>query len=91
MSFVFNNFITCFHCGTTLLCLFSFPSFYLVSNVHLQPYEPQLFRLCVQCLAAVAKALPPDHTDTGCMSATEGKASTGTGQHFDPQPIDTSK
>lgn len=58
---------------------------------HLQPYEPQLFRLCVQCLAAVAKALPPDHTDGGCMSATEGKASADAGGQFDPQPIDTSK
>lgn len=61
------------------------------SNIHLQPYEPQLFRLCVECLAAVAKALPPDHADTGSMSAAEGKASADTGEQFDPQPIDTSK
>ncbi|XP_045927387.1 ryanodine receptor 2 [Micropterus dolomieu] len=55
-----------------------------------KPYDPQLFKLCVQCLAAVAKALPPDHMDSSCMSHTERKSSMGTEGHFDPQPIDTS-
>ncbi|XP_067466542.1 ryanodine receptor 2 isoform X2 [Thunnus thynnus] len=55
-----------------------------------KPYEPQLFRLCVQCLAAVAKALPPDHIDPGCASQTELKTSKDTDRHFDPQPVDTS-
>ncbi|XP_044070697.1 ryanodine receptor 2 isoform X3 [Siniperca chuatsi] len=55
-----------------------------------KPYEPQLFRLCVQCLAAVAKALPPDHMDSSCMSHTERKTSMDTEGHFDPQPVDTS-
>ncbi|KAM9345211.1 ryanodine receptor 2-like [Symphorus nematophorus] len=55
-----------------------------------KPYEPQLFRLCVQCLAAVAKALPPDHIDSSSMSHTEGRALMDTDGHFDPQPVDTS-
>ncbi|XP_071336383.1 ryanodine receptor 2 isoform X3 [Trachinotus anak] len=55
-----------------------------------KPYEPQLFRLCVQCLAAVAKALPPDHMDSSCVSQMEKKTSTDTDGHFDPQPVDTS-
>ncbi|XP_041645474.1 ryanodine receptor 2 [Cheilinus undulatus] len=55
-----------------------------------KPYEPQLFRLCVQCLAAVAKALPPDHIDSSCMSHIERKAFTETEGHFEPQPVDTS-
>nr|XP_046257248.1 ryanodine receptor 2 isoform X2 [Scatophagus argus] len=55
-----------------------------------KPYEPQLFQLCVQCLAAVAKALPPDHVDSTCMSLTDRKASVDTEGHFDPQPVDTS-
>ncbi|XP_056903963.1 ryanodine receptor 2-like isoform X5 [Takifugu flavidus] len=58
--------------------------------VNKKPYEPQLFRLCVQCLAAVANALPPDHSDTGYQSQAEGKASADTDGQFDPQPIDTS-
>ncbi|XP_051816036.1 ryanodine receptor 2 [Acanthochromis polyacanthus] len=55
-----------------------------------KPYEPQLFRLCVQCLAAVAKALPPDHMDPSCLSQMEKKNLMDTDGHFDPQPVDTS-
>ncbi|KAG7228617.1 hypothetical protein INR49_013303 [Caranx melampygus] len=55
-----------------------------------KPYEPQLFKLCIQCLAAVAKALPPDHIDTSCVSQMEKKSSMDTDGHFDPHPIDTS-
>uniref|UniRef100_A0A673CUD6 Ryanodine receptor 2b (cardiac) n=1 Tax=Sphaeramia orbicularis TaxID=375764 RepID=A0A673CUD6_9TELE len=55
-----------------------------------KPYEPQLFRLCVQCLAAVAKALPPDHMNPSSVSLTEKKASMDTDEDFDPQPVDTS-
>ncbi|XP_028459753.1 LOW QUALITY PROTEIN: ryanodine receptor 2 [Perca flavescens] len=55
-----------------------------------KPYEPQLFRLCVQCLAALAKALPPDHMDSSGVSHTERKASMDTEGHFDPMPVDTS-
>ncbi|XP_040906318.1 ryanodine receptor 2 [Toxotes jaculatrix] len=55
-----------------------------------KPYEPQLFRLCVQCLAAVAKAVPPDHMDSSCASQMEKKTSMDADEHFDPQPVDTS-
>ncbi|KAI9535566.1 Ryanodine receptor 2 [Dissostichus eleginoides] len=55
-----------------------------------KPYEPQLFGLCVQCLAAVSMALPPDHMDSSCVSDTERKTSMDTEGHFDPQPVDTS-
>nr|XP_043902413.1 ryanodine receptor 2-like [Solea senegalensis] len=53
-----------------------------------RPYEPQLFKLCIRCLAAVAKALPPDHMDS--VSPTERKSFMDTDGHFDPQPVDTS-
>ncbi|CAJ1067174.1 ryanodine receptor 2 [Xyrichtys novacula] len=55
-----------------------------------KPYEPQLFRLCVQCLAAVGKALPPDHKDPNCGSHRDRKTFMDTDEHFDPQPVDTS-
>ncbi|XP_065815894.1 ryanodine receptor 2 [Labrus bergylta] len=55
-----------------------------------KPYEPQLFPLCVQSLAAVAKAIPPDHMDSSCTPHSERKASTDTEGHFELQPIDTS-
>ncbi|XP_073337843.1 ryanodine receptor 2 [Pagrus major] len=54
-----------------------------------KPYEPQLFKLCIQCLAAVAKAVPPDHIDSSCLSNADKKASMDTEGHFDPQPVDT--
>ncbi|KAE8280778.1 Ryanodine receptor 2 [Larimichthys crocea] len=54
-----------------------------------KPYEPQLSKLCVQCLAAVAKALPPDHMDSSGVSHTDRKTSMDTEGHFDPQPVDT--
>ncbi|XP_068597641.1 ryanodine receptor 2-like [Brachionichthys hirsutus] len=53
-------------------------------------YEPQLFRLCVQCLSAVTKALPPDHVDSSCTSHMERNVSLDSEGHFDPQPVDTS-
>uniref|UniRef100_A0A3Q3G0A9 Ryanodine receptor 2b (cardiac) n=1 Tax=Labrus bergylta TaxID=56723 RepID=A0A3Q3G0A9_9LABR len=55
-----------------------------------KPYEPQLFPLCVQSLAAVAKAIPPDHMDSSCTPHSERKASTDTEGHFELQPVDTS-
>uniref|UniRef100_A0A665VDB3 Ryanodine receptor 2b (cardiac) n=1 Tax=Echeneis naucrates TaxID=173247 RepID=A0A665VDB3_ECHNA len=55
-----------------------------------KPYEPQLFKLCFQCLAAVVTALPPDHMDSSSMSQVEKKTLMDTDGHFDPQPVDTS-
>uniref|UniRef100_A0A3P8S6G8 Ryanodine receptor 2 n=1 Tax=Amphiprion percula TaxID=161767 RepID=A0A3P8S6G8_AMPPE len=52
--------------------------------------RPWQRRLCVQCLAAVAKALPPDHMDPSCLSQMEKKNLMDTDGHFDPQPVDTS-
>ncbi|KAF7669099.1 hypothetical protein LDENG_00247690 [Lucifuga dentata] len=55
-----------------------------------KPCESQLFGLCVQCLAAVVRALPPDHMDPCCVYQMDRKGSVDTDGHFDPQPIDTS-
>ncbi|XP_047459189.1 ryanodine receptor 2 isoform X2 [Mugil cephalus] len=55
-----------------------------------KPCTPQLFRLSVQCLAAVARALPPDHMDSSCSSQMERITSMEADGHFDPQPVDTS-
>ncbi|XP_061600533.1 ryanodine receptor 2 isoform X1 [Cololabis saira] len=51
-------------------------------------YMAQL--LCVQCLVAVAKALPPDHVEPGGLSQMERMSSMDTDGHFDPQPVVTS-
>ncbi|XP_077469715.1 ryanodine receptor 2 [Stigmatopora argus] len=49
-------------------------------------YEPELSKLCVQCLGAMSEALPPDRLDPHCISQMD-KNSEGT---FDPQPVETS-
>nr|XP_057915111.1 ryanodine receptor 2 isoform X2 [Doryrhamphus excisus] len=55
-----------------------------------KPYEPELSKLCVQCLAAVAKALPPDHLDPNGVSQTDLNTSLDADGNFDPQPVETS-
>nr|XP_061794423.1 ryanodine receptor 2-like [Nerophis lumbriciformis] len=49
-------------------------------------YEPELFKLCVQCLGAMAEALPPDLLDPHCLSQMD----KNTEGNFDPQPVETS-
>ncbi|XP_077437450.1 ryanodine receptor 2-like [Vanacampus margaritifer] len=49
-------------------------------------YEPEISKLCVHCLCAMAEALPPEHLDPHCMSQTD----KNTDGKFDPQPIETS-
>ncbi|XP_070398109.1 ryanodine receptor 2 isoform X1 [Nothobranchius furzeri] len=55
-----------------------------------EPHNPQLFRLCVQCLVEVVKALPPNYVERACLSQTERKTLVDTEGNFDPQPVDTS-
>lgn len=83
----------CFIAQLPLTLSYHFPCFSTSHTMFqtLQSYEPQLFKLPVQCLAAVAKALPPDHIDSSCMSHVDKKASMDTEGHFDPQPVDTLK
>ncbi|XP_014010249.2 ryanodine receptor 2 [Salmo salar] len=53
-------------------------------------YDAELSRLALQCLAAAAGALPPDHMDPGCVAWMERHPSMDAQGHFDPQPVDTS-
>ncbi|KAM9726666.1 ryanodine receptor 2-like [Menidia menidia] len=55
-----------------------------------KPYLPQMFRLCVECLVAVSKALPPDHVESSRLSEVERQSSMDTDGNFDPQPADIS-
>ncbi|XP_039477547.1 ryanodine receptor 2 [Oreochromis aureus] len=55
-----------------------------------KPQMLQLSSLCVQCLSAVAMALPPDHMEQNCLSHIERITSMDTDGHFDSQPVDTS-
>ncbi|XP_061692591.1 ryanodine receptor 2 [Syngnathoides biaculeatus] len=49
-------------------------------------YEPELCKLCVQCLSAMAEAIPPYHLDPHCISQMD----KNTDRIFDPQPVETS-
>ncbi|XP_041921605.1 ryanodine receptor 2 isoform X1 [Alosa sapidissima] len=53
-------------------------------------YDADLFRLCLSCLGAVARAIPPDHLDPSCRGGLETHPSLDTEGHFCPQPVDTS-
>uniref|UniRef100_A0A3P9P1U2 Ryanodine receptor 2 n=1 Tax=Poecilia reticulata TaxID=8081 RepID=A0A3P9P1U2_POERE len=53
-------------------------------------FIPQLLSLCVQCLVAVAKALPPDYVEPGCLSQVDRITSVDTDGYFEPHPVDTS-
>ncbi|XP_012989669.2 ryanodine receptor 2 isoform X4 [Esox lucius] len=56
-----------------------------------KPYDSERSRLALQCLAAVAGALPPDHMDPGCAARMDRHPCVGTLGHFDPRPVDTSE
>lgn len=59
--------------------------------LNLQPYDPQLYRLGAQCLATVAKSLPPDYMNPSSLSLTDKQTTMDTDESFDPHPVDTSK
>lgn len=52
-----------------------------------QQYEPDLSKLCVQCLGAMAEAMPPDHLGPHSLHQMD----KNTDGNFDPQPVETSK
>ncbi|KAJ7424709.1 hypothetical protein BTVI_05383 [Pitangus sulphuratus] len=56
----------------------------------LQKYDPELFRMALPCLSAIAGALPPDYLDTRIMSTLEKQTSMDPEGNFDPKPVNTS-
>nr|XP_041572609.1 ryanodine receptor 3 isoform X8 [Taeniopygia guttata] len=56
----------------------------------LQKYDPELFRMALPCLSAIAGALPPDYLDTRIMSTLEKQTSVDPEGNFDPKPVSTS-
>ncbi|KAJ6667359.1 hypothetical protein lerEdw1_017337 [Lerista edwardsae] len=55
----------------------------------LQKYDPELFRMVLPCLSAIAGALPPDYLDTRIISTLEKQTSVDAEGNFDPKPINT--
>eukprot|EP00061_Rhincodon_typus_P014296 g41233.t1 len=54
-------------------------------------YDTDLFKAVMQCLCAIAGALPPDYVDASYSSKVEKKASVDAEGNFDPKPVDTMK
>ncbi|XP_064003828.1 ryanodine receptor 3 [Pogoniulus pusillus] len=55
----------------------------------LQKYDPELFRMALPCLSAIAGALPPDYLDTRIKSTLEKQTSLDPEGNFDPKPVST--
>ncbi|XP_048805476.1 ryanodine receptor 3 isoform X1 [Lagopus muta] len=55
----------------------------------LQKYDPELFRMALPCLSAIAGALPPDYLDTRIRSTLEKQISVDPEGNFDPKPVNT--
>ncbi|KTG43170.1 hypothetical protein cypCar_00011044 [Cyprinus carpio] len=54
-------------------------------------YDPDLFKLALGCLSAVAGAIPPDHLDPSCTGGRERHSTMDSERRFCPRPLDTSK
>uniref|UniRef100_A0A7M4FPQ6 Ryanodine receptor 3 n=1 Tax=Crocodylus porosus TaxID=8502 RepID=A0A7M4FPQ6_CROPO len=52
-------------------------------------YDPELFRMALPCLSAIAGALPPDYLDTRIRATLEKQTSLDPEGNFDPKPINT--
>uniref|UniRef100_A0A452HRD6 Ryanodine receptor 3 n=1 Tax=Gopherus agassizii TaxID=38772 RepID=A0A452HRD6_9SAUR len=52
-------------------------------------YDPELFRMALPCLSAIAGALPPDYLDTRIRVTLKKQASVDPEGNFDPKPINT--
>uniref|UniRef100_A0A3Q3N6U1 Ryanodine receptor 2a (cardiac) n=1 Tax=Mastacembelus armatus TaxID=205130 RepID=A0A3Q3N6U1_9TELE len=52
-------------------------------------FDPELFKLALPCLSAVAGALPPDYMESNYMAMMEKEASMDSDGNFTPQPADT--
>uniref|UniRef100_A0A673K9V6 Ryanodine receptor 2-like n=1 Tax=Sinocyclocheilus rhinocerous TaxID=307959 RepID=A0A673K9V6_9TELE len=53
-------------------------------------YDPDLFKLALGCLSAVAGAIPPDHLDPSCTGGQERHSTMDSERRFCPRPLDTS-
>ncbi|XP_013867545.1 ryanodine receptor 3 [Austrofundulus limnaeus] len=50
-------------------------------------YEPELFKMAMPCLSAIAGALPPDYVDASINTTVEKPISVDAQGNFDPKPI----
>lgn len=73
--------------GSLRLIVTSYPC----SSRPSQKYDPELYRMAMPCLCAIAGALPPDYVDASYSSKAEKKATVDAEGNFDPRPVETLK
>ncbi|XP_072885345.1 ryanodine receptor 1-like isoform X1 [Hemitrygon akajei] len=61
----------------------------IFESVSQKKHDSDLFKIVMQCLCAIAGALPPDYVDASYSSKVEKKASVDAEGNFDPKPVDT--
>ncbi|ELK05575.1 Ryanodine receptor 3 [Pteropus alecto] len=69
--------------------VFDVPQLNEYCKMPLKKYDPDLFRMALPCLSAIAGALPPDYLDTRISATLEKQISVDTDGNFDPKPINT--
>lgn len=60
-------------------------------SLAIQKYDPELFKMAMPCLSAIAGALPPDYVDASISTTVEKPVSVDAQGNFDPKPINTAK
>ncbi|KFO32898.1 Ryanodine receptor 3 [Fukomys damarensis] len=61
----------------------------ILNSLSHKKYDPDLFRMALPCLSAIAGALPPDYLDTRITATLEKQVSVDADGNFDPKPINT--
>ncbi len=88
-----NNFLLLFikkiHYFLRILRAFCINSIFL--SLVIQKYDPELFKMAMPCLSAIAGALPPDYVDASISTTVEKPVSVDAQGNFDPKPINTAK
>ncbi|OWK09653.1 hypothetical protein Celaphus_00006404, partial [Cervus elaphus hippelaphus] len=69
--------------------VFDVPQLNEYCKMPLKRYDPDLFRMALPCLSAIAGALPPDYLDTRISATLEKQVSVDADGNFDPKPINT--
>ncbi|KAG7238575.1 hypothetical protein INR49_030848, partial [Caranx melampygus] len=61
----------------------------LTKKIFWGKYDPELFKMAMPCLSAIAGALPPDYVDASISTTVEKPVSVDAQGNFDPKPINT--
>ncbi|XP_061602252.1 ryanodine receptor 3 isoform X2 [Cololabis saira] len=61
----------------------------ILDSLSHKKYDPELFKMAMLCLCAIAGALPPDFVDTSLGATLEKQGSVDAQGNFEPKPVNT--